>query len=1042
MPRKIPNTALRAPDGGARGMNTISNQFELADGLYDMGSFAEAEKAFRDLIAQSPDHFLAYIRLGFCARRRNDKAASAQYFENACRLNPSHIGVHLELATDLLELGRLEEAEACFLKVLGMAPENAWAHIGAGHCARRRGDREASLQSFLAAAAHDPGNIWAKPEATVELLALNRLDEAETLCLETLASQPENFAALTNLAECKRRRGDLAAALQHFQAALRQNPKNTTIQLETAELLFKLELFPEAEAAFSTLVAQSPDHFVAHIRLGFCARARNDRATAATCFARASQIDPSHAGVRLEMAADLLDLGRLDEAEAGFRAVLALSPSNAAAHMGLGHCARRRGDRLASLQCFLAAAANNPENLWAKPEAATDLLELNRLDEAQDLYNEVLDQQPDNLTALMGLVHCARRRGDSSAAHASLNHALSIAPHNISVLLEIANEQRDSGKWREAEATLLAILSRDPQNLHALTILGLVHRALEQHEEALATFTRAHEFHPGRAQLLVEMAIEERFLGRQDACNRLLNTALELAPDCVDAIAQSAEQAMMAQDVQSALHLYQQALEREPLQLRLILGAARTLTILGHVDEALQMLESAEAKLGPQAEIASTKVSLLRQVGDWHTAMTLVRQARITWPRHMGLWIEHAYHELSMGSDQEVRACLDSAPPTSLQGAAKRKQLEGLFAERRCAFAKAFELYQEAAALNGNDPGIYADLTRLSLKTLHIDQAREALQKYCSLNAVATKLRGKSTNISQTIFGQWLDEYALGKDQIARIRSLQPLPPPEQIPPLLALIREAPGNTAAAISLIYAARLAGISEPARPPAKTKPSAIPRQIIQFWDSPTPPEDIQHLMNSFREKNPDYDYLLFNDQTARNFLKTYFNADVFAAYLHAKEPAQKSDIFRLAYLAKEGGIYTDADDFCLSPLDGLIPPHALLALYQEDHGTVGNNFIAVVAQHPAILEALTQAVQAINRGDTDMPWLSTGPALLTRSIATVVANAKLGYASMLEKIVILNRQDFSQKIAIHCLTAYKQTNRHWSNAIFSIRKGAEQ
>ncbi len=1020
-------------------VDTVSQQFEVADQLYNQGSYEDAEIVFQDILVQSPNHFLACIRLGFCARYRNDKSAAALYFESASRIDPTHIGVRLEWATDLLELGRLEEAETGFKAVLDIAPDNAWAHIGVGHCARRRGDRSASLQSFLAAAMYDPNNIWAKPEAAVELIALDRLDEAQALCLEVRASQPENFTALIGLAECDRRKGNFAEALKYFQEALSLNPTNTGTRLEVAELLFQLARFDEAEDAFRSILTYSPDHFVAHIRLGFCARHRNDHAAAAACFERAGGIEPSHIGVRLEMASDLLELGRLDEAEAGFRAVLNITPTEAAAHIGLGHCARGRGACSASLKYFLAAAANDPSNLWAKPEAAADLLELNRFDEAQSLYNEDLILHPDNLTALIGLVHCARRKGDNITARANLNRAISIDANNNQVLLEIANEQREAGEWREAQATLHTILRLDPQNLHALIMLGLVHRAMGQHQDALTLFTNAHELHPDNPQLLVEMAIEERHLGRQDACNHLLKAALELAPDCIGAIIESAEQATMAQDAHAALQLYQHALDREPLQLRLILGAARTQATLGKVDEALRLLDSAKSKLGMQPEIESAKVSLLRQTGDWHYAMTLVRQARISWPWHVGLWIEHAYHELSMGTDQEVRACLDSSPATTIQGIAKKKQLEGLFAERRCEFDESIRLYKEAADLNGNDPGVYADLTRLGLKMLRLDDARKALQQYCCLNSATTKLQGKSINISQTIFGQWLDEYVLDRELVERIRLLLNLPAKERIEPLLALIREAPDSTAAAISLMYALRLADFGENGHSGSRVKVSAIPKQIIQFWDSPTPPADIQHFMKSFQDKNPNHEYLLFNDDTASRFLKANFTPDVFSAYVHAREPAQKSDIFRLAYLAKEGGFYTDADDFCLAPLDGLVPCHALLALYQEDHGTVGNNFIAVVAQHPIILDALAQAVLAVNRGDSDMPWLSTGPALLTRSIASNMANSKLSCAAMFEKIAILNRRDFAQKIAIHCLTAYKQTNRHWSNAIFSSRKG---
>ncbi|HQT47638.1 MAG TPA: tetratricopeptide repeat protein, partial [Acidocella sp.] len=342
--------------------NEIADQFKSADRLFSQGAIAEAEEAFKALLIRSPNHFLVHIRLGFCARHRHNRPDAASCFQSASALDPSHIGVRLEMATDFLELGRLDEAEAGFRGVLDMAPENAWAHIGLGHCTRRRGDRLASLKCFLAAAIHDPDNLWAKPEAAVDLMELNRLDEAAALYAEVLNSQPENYAALIGLADYEKRVGNLAESLESYQRALRLKPESIKVQFEVAELLFRQGAFAEAEVALGDLLSGAPDHFLGHIRMGFCARYRNDREAATMYFARASKIDPRHIGVRLEGAADLLELGRLDEAEAGFRAVLAIVPEEASALIGMGHCARRRGDRAGALNYFLMAATCDPEN--------------------------------------------------------------------------------------------------------------------------------------------------------------------------------------------------------------------------------------------------------------------------------------------------------------------------------------------------------------------------------------------------------------------------------------------------------------------------------------------------------------------------------------------------------------------------------------------------------------------------------------------------------------------------------------------------------
>jgi mannosyltransferase OCH1-like enzyme len=213
------------------------------------------------------------------------------------------------------------------------------------------------------------------------------------------------------------------------------------------------------------------------------------------------------------------------------------------------------------------------------------------------------------------------------------------------------------------------------------------------------------------------------------------------------------------------------------------------------------------------------------------------------------------------------------------------------------------------------------------------------------------------------------------------------------------------------------------------------AAIPGRIMQFWDTEDLPDDVALLMNSWRALNPGHAHHVFNNETARAYLKRRHPAAVLAAYRRAQEAAQKSDIFRLAWLAAEGGVYVDADDRALRPLDAAIPPDAALVLYQEDVASIGNNFIAARAGHPVIVQALSCAVEAINRGDTDNVWLSTGPALLTRALATHLATGDEGQIVVPRSIAVLDRRDLNRAVAMNCMLGYKSSRRNWSNAVFA-------
>jgi mannosyltransferase OCH1-like enzyme len=142
-------------------------------------------------------------------------------------------------------------------------------------------------------------------------------------------------------------------------------------------------------------------------------------------------------------------------------------------------------------------------------------------------------------------------------------------------------------------------------------------------------------------------------------------------------------------------------------------------------------------------------------------------------------------------------------------------------------------------------------------------------------------------------------------------------------------------------------------------------------------------------------------------------------VLFAYHRAAVPSVRADLFRLAYLAREGGVFVDADSACLAPLQGLLPPQAALVACRERLGMLESGFIAAAAEHKAILLALDQATASINRGDRDPLRLSTGPGLLTRCAAQVLA--ELVGAGAPADVQMWSERQAQRTVAFRCAAA---------------------
>jgi tetratricopeptide (TPR) repeat protein len=865
--------------------------------------------------------------------------------------------------------------------------------------------------------------------------------QAEAAYREVMLAAPEFIEAYAGAAHCARTRGDHAGALVLFENARAMAPDAPWLRLEVASDLRALGHFEAAHAAYLTVLEIEPQNIHARAGLAHCARHRGDRAASLALFEEISSIEPQTGWARLEAAADLRELGRVAEAEAGYRATLALEPGNAYAQIGLGQCARLHNDHAAALACFRAAAVLAPENAWTFIELAGELREQGQTEEAEVIYRELLTREPGNGFAELGLGACARARGAREAALAHFEAAARLVPSEPWPWLEIAKEQREIGDLAAARQTALELLRRLPNELQAMLSLAETERRAGQYETALTAYEKAHLAHPHEAGVLVEMALLERHLGRQAKCDIYLHQALALDPLNIPAVTHQANQLTIVGAISQAYAVFEGAAEGAPNEIIFQIGKMETLSAWGRMSEALTGLQALETTHGPDPRLRALRVNLLRQTGHTHEALHLARASTALAPQNFWLWVARIQTELLIGDGSTIEACLRAIPVTSAQERSKARMFAGAYAESCWRTEEAIRHYTAAEAIYPEDPSIQEELVRSKILVHDLKGAMQHLYKSSRLGAYYRRLKQVSINASQTHFGQILDDYRLDEEMATTLAQLYNLAPAPRVTALRNAVRHNSDSTAAAVALLVALRQGGTMQRRSLPQGSpgQEQVIPRIITQYWDGAKPPPDIMEIMQSWRGLNPDFEVRLFSDKTAREFLMRHFPPPVLHAYQRASQPAQKADVIRLAVLTAQGGVYADADDRCLRPIEDLLAPNAQLVLYQEDHGTLGNNFMAVTPRHPVMTTALAMAVTALNRGDSDIVWLSTGPGLLTRAFVQVLSR-RAGEVGLPPGTIVYDRRELYPSIAVHCAAAYKRTDRHWSNASFAAKRRA--
>jgi len=218
--------------------------------------------------------------------------------------------------------------------------------------------------------------------------------------------------------------------------------------------------------------------------------------------------------------------------------------------------------------------------------------------------------------------------------------------------------------------------------------------------------------------------------------------------------------------------------------------------------------------------------------------------------------------------------------------------------------------------------------------------------------------------------------------------------------------------------------------------------IPKTIMQTCaskDKLTP--QMVNAMRTWRDKNPGWDYELFDNNECVEFIKKYFNNDTLKAFNNLIPGAFKADLFRYCYLYIKGGVYSDIDNICLVPLNSFLRDDDTFVSVKDrmvdGQDLIYNAFIAVEKNHPVLKKAIDLTVHNVlndmypNTGSDTINMLSiSGPKCLAAALDSC-KGIKFRLLDIVEKgIHITHIKTNSGKMVVQVkYDGYKVENDYW-------------
>ena len=330
--------------------------------------------------------------MGFARSIQGEFALAADWFERALEVQPDDSMTLNRYGYALLQLDRLDEAEA----------------------------------TFRTALEYDFTQFEARYNLALMLMRSNQLEEAEAEFRQLLEIHPNQVNALFDFGLLLAAKGDSAGAQEMFRRAVAITPSHANAWNYLGMELASQGDLEGAQEAYRTALAADAGNLLVHINLGnlYAHQGRYEDAAVHYMQVRARDMgesDPDQEELRPPDDHDALALqglgfalaqqGNRDEAISRFQQSLDINPNNPVAHNALGYELMERGNMEQARHHFEQAIAQDPNMILARNNLGDLFVRTGRPGEARTQYEAVLGIAPANEYAQRALARIEERLG-------------------------------------------------------------------------------------------------------------------------------------------------------------------------------------------------------------------------------------------------------------------------------------------------------------------------------------------------------------------------------------------------------------------------------------------------------------------------------------------------------------------------------------------------------------------------------------------------------------------------------------------------------
>ncbi len=558
------------------------------------------------------------------------------------------------------------------------APDNAQLWFLLGYAARLDSNLQLSTDAYTRGLRLSPSSVEGLSGLAQTYSLMGRIDEAEHLLKQVIASNPQRRDDALLLGNLYMRSGDYTGALDwliraermkpdarselllaisyehlkqmdlanhYLELAKRRAPDNPDVQRSLAGYYRQIGNYPEAITALQSIRNPQPD---VKAELAYTYQLDGKPQDAAKLYAEAANALPANMDLQLSAAQAEIAAGSIDTANIFLQRAAKLNADYYRLHAIRGELAQLQDRANEAIQEYTAALAHLPASPAEGPlygiQLHVDLMELYRnandpsdakrqLNIAQTEIDTLNERGFDRVQFLRLRALIKMNAGNLDSALNDMKEALAISPHDPNNLQLDGDLLVKLGRTEDAIAAYKQILSIDPRNRFALTSLGYASRTVGRDAEAKEYFERLAKAYPSLYVphlALGDMYTAHREFSKAEASYR---KAYALAPHNALVVAGGMNAAIEAQKLELAgvwLSHASSAMRQDPQVLK---QRERYLRLQGHYQESANVARQAIKVLPNDRDVVVYLGYDLLQLGQYNELATLTSQYYKVFPQ-------------------------------------------------------------------------------------------------------------------------------------------------------------------------------------------------------------------------------------------------------------------------------------------------------------------------------------------------------------------------------------------------------------------------